>query len=316
MLVLGCQPSPTDLYDQGRVATEKGNFKQALHSFKEILKQPELSDKDRYKALFGESKVYKIQKKHDQRAQLLKKIIEDQSLKALSEGLKKDLADLYVMQADQAIGKSSSNEEVIALFRKAIALDPQSKARLKLARKLRDEGDVEFKEKRFDQALAFFTQAKELNVKDETFGKGLIQAMNQTKFADFLTGAEALFKVKRAKLEGEKKYDHQTKTLYLTVSTEIPGRVKRKNREELTQAGIKAIHPLAQQAVADLINELFQIKHSVQVDQRQLKEIEVSLAKRSKRVKMDKKRVWVTPISYRFAFPLTYAYKLAYRASR
>ena len=316
LFTFACQTNPTDLYNQGRVATEQGNFDQALKTFKQILSIPEVSDEDRYKALFGESEVYKIQKKHDQRAQLLQKIIEDQSLKTFSTALQKDLADLYVIQADQAIGKSSSNEEVIALFRKAIDLDPQSKARLKLARKLWDEGDVEFKEKRYDQALKFFAQAKELNVKDETFRKVLVQAVNQTKFAQFRTGAEGLFKVNRAKLEAEKKYDHQTKTLYLTVTTDVVGVVRRKNKEELTQAGIKAAKPLAQQAVAELINDLFQIKHPVQVDLRHLKEIETSFAKRSKRVKIGKKRVRVTPFTYRFAFPLSYAYKLAYRASR
>ena len=168
-LCLGCQPSPKDLYNQGRVATNEGDFNQALQSFKLILDAPQISDDYRYKALFGESEIYKIQKKYDKRARLLQRIIEDKTLNEFSGALKKDLADLYVLQAEQAIGKSSSNAAVIALFRQAIDLDSRSKARLKLARKLRDEGDVEFKNRERLSKLSFGGHKKISRIERKTY---------------------------------------------------------------------------------------------------------------------------------------------------
>ena len=129
-------------------------------------------------------------------------------------------------------------------------------------------------------------------------------------------GAQALFKTHKSRLESEKKYDHKTKTIYLTVKTQVEGRVSRRNRDQLVEAGIAAVQSLSKKAVADLVDEIFQIKHEVKVDGNQLKEIDKTLAKRSKRVKVNKSKVWKTDFSYRFAFPVDYAYKLAYQASR
>ena len=312
--MIGCSPSPDELYKQGREAAQNKEFDKALALYQQIKETASDDIQFQFKAQFGESEVYRAQGNLENQAKVLEALFADQSFEKERSSVSEKLAENYLIQADQQKNKDDDPEKVTKLLQQAIKVQPDSPANQELALHWQSLATRAFKTKQFDQALTLFTQAKSLNIKDESLKKKLAIGMNQVKLQKYILKAEKLFAIQRNSLEKSGSYDHKTKMFYVKVVTDVEGKVRKKTEADMTKAGTAQAIPLAQVAVGELIKKIFNTSKKVNVNSALLTSNGSAFARRAKRVKRGKKKVKVTEFTYNVSISLDQIYRLAYQA--
>ena len=142
-------------------------------------------------------------------------------------------------------------------------------------------------------------------------------AMNGVKFQQFrMQKAEKTFASKFKDLESKGVYNQKTKTFFMSVTVDIEGKVNRKNKEDMQKEGVKVATPAMQAEIIKWVKEIFGVHGKMTVNPAIFAVIDQSFARRAKRVKRNKKRVYLTAFTYKVSVGLEQVYRLAYQGSK
>ena len=200
------------------------------------------------------------------------------------------------------------------LYKEALKLNANSIARRYMIDYLIATADTALQDKQIEKALDNYQQAQTLNQSDETLAKRITSKITAARYSIFKLKAEQLFAAQVKDLMSDKVYDPQTKTFYHKLSTYVEGRVNRKNQEEQLKVAKEKAQAQSLLAVGKHVQSLFALTSSPQVNKAQITVTKGEFSKRSKRMRIDGKRIRVTPFEYHFTIPLEAVYQLAFEA--
>lgn len=309
-----CSPDPEELYNRGATFAQQKQFDQALKSFDELKEVAGDSSLYQYKSLYGRAEVLRLKEDLNAQADLLGVILDQQAYSDYHPLVKEKLEENLLAKAAKERLKPDPSGAV-SLYQKAIELNPKSEARTLMVSFLTAKADASLNDHKIDDAIKGYQEALELITSDETLTKQLTSKINIARFSQYKLKAQQLFAAQIKELTEQKIYDAQTKTFYFKLTVNVDGKVDRKNKDEQ----LKAAKDLASKASLSHVNErlkaLFELENMPQVDPAQITVTKSEFHRSAKRLKIDKKRVLVTPFDYHFTLPLEAAYELAFEAS-
>jgi len=317
-LTIGCSPSPEEQMQSARQASDEKRFDEAVKLFTQLAQDPNASAQIKYQAGFGTAEVYLAQGALEAQAKELESLINNPSMKDYRDPLSQKLETNYLQRAEVlGVGDSTQLE---ALYKKAIELNPRSEARKKLSEHYVARGVIELKEQRFDEAEDLFKSASALKSADQVLAKKVKQYISEARYKRYSKSAARLVEAKQEQLNQRGLYELSSQTFSLSVEVMVEGRPKRSEREAYQQRGLAQAEPAMSAAIAALIKEVFAAPAEGPTHPELIKSSawtvgEVSLSKRSKRIKRDGKRLYVTPLSYSAKISLEQVLRLAFEAS-
>ena len=316
VLMSACSPSADELYENARLAAQNKNFAQAIELYRQVKTAAQDQVEFIYKSQYGESEVYRVQQKLTKQKSLLEGMIANESFAQYKALIAEKLEENYLAQASQA-NIAESPTKATEFLEKAIKLNPKSKANRELLDLLYTQGDIEYQKKNLEQALDFFKRAQALRVDDENMQKKIENSINKAKFQQYrIQRAEKIFATQFKSLESKGIYDAKNKNLLMSVVVEVDGKVNRKNKEDMQKEGVKLATPVMQKEIVKWVKNIFAVKGSMTVNPALFAVIDQSFAKRAKRVRREKKRVYVTDFNYKVSIGLEQVYRLAYQGSQ
>jgi hypothetical protein len=311
-----CESSSESLYEQARAAAEQGQFNESLKLFEQLGAREGATIEQRYQATFGRSEVELARGDLKAQAGHLEALYQDSSMSAYRDVVAIKLEESYLKRAEKL---GLGDAQLVVLLTKAIKLNPKSPARRLLTEHYMAQGIEALKAKRFDDAEDKLKSAQELKSADEPLNKKIAELLKETRLTRYMSVARRLIEAKQDELSKAGRYDLVTQRFPLTVEVEVEGKVSAKNREELSEVAL----PIAEQAmsakIASLIKELLAAPSEGELSPDKVASTswdagERALAKRSKRVKRDKKRVYMTSFSYQASVSLEALLRLAFTA--
>jgi len=317
-LSLGCSESPQELYSNARQATEAKRFDEAIKLYSEMTKDPQATVEVQYQSRFGTSEVYLAQGALDAQAKVLEELVNNPAMKDYLDTLVIKLEENYLHRAE-VLGLGDSTQ-LTALLQKAIKLNPNSSARRLLAEHYVARGVIELKEGRYDEAQGLFSKAKELKSSDVVLNKKIEQYGVEARFKRYRKNAARLVDAKQEELARRGLYNLTSQTFTLTVEVMVDGRAPSKNREAYMKGANELASTAMSAQIATLIKDVFAAPaegptHPELITQESWTLGDTSLAKRAKRIRRDKKRVYVTPFTYQAKLSLDQMLRLAFEAS-
>lgn len=316
-LTLACTPSPQDLYEQARQASEEKRFDEAIKLYTEMAQDPQATAEILYQARFGTSEVYLAQGALEAQAKALEDLIEMPAMTKYLDTLRIKLEENYLHRAE-VLGVGDS-KQLTDLLQKALKLNPKSVARRHLAEHFVARGVIELKESRYIEAEGMFSQAQALKSIDEVLNKKINQYLTESKFKHYSKNAARLVEAKQEDLARRGIYELTTQTFTLRVEVMAEGKAPSKDQEAYLQAAVVLATPVMSAKIADLIKEIFDAPsegstHPELITSESWTLASTSLAKRAKRIKRDKKQVYVTPFNYEVKLSLDQLLRLAHEA--
>ena len=314
-LLSACSPSPEDLYQEGsRRLTQQRDYQGALRIFQQLNAEA-TEDIYKYRALYGQSQVH--QRIGDLKAQsdLLNQILQNMKFSVYHEVVKEDLEENLLMRAKTEKSKQDPRQ-ALTFYKRALELNAKSEARALLTEYLRAAGDEAMSERRLDEALNYYKEVRSLNISNETLLKSLDPKVEQILLAQYRLRVEKNFVKRLTDLTRTKIYDPKTKTFYFKVESYAIGRVNRKNQAEQEKVAKSAAAQLALQETARRVKMWFDLQREPQVNEALISFTKGEFARRTQRIKIDKRSTRVTPFSYYFTLPLGTVYQLAFQVAK
>ena len=195
-----CSPSSEALYEQARKAAEAKNFDEALTLFEQMKREEGATLEQRYQAGFGSAEVHLARGDIKAQAAALEALLQDKSMAPYRDTLVIKLEDSYLKRAEEL---GLGDPQLIPLLRKAIELNPQSKARQLLTERYMARGLEELKAERFDEAEQHFISAQELKSADEPLNKKIAELLKETRLTRYMSVARRLIEAKQDELTRE-----------------------------------------------------------------------------------------------------------------
>ena len=313
--LLACSPNHQEIYDKGALLASQKNFEAALQSYKQLNEAAGESLLYQYKALFGEAEVYRLKGDLDAQHTTLKKILNNTNFSEHHVLVKEKLEENLLSKAQKERLKPDPST-AMPLYQEALKLNPNSSARRHMIDYLIAQADSALQDKQIETALENYKQAQDLNQSDETLAKRIEAKVKAANYSIFKLKAEQLFAAQVKDLTNDKVYDPQTKTFYYKLTTFVEGKVTRKNQEEQLKLAKEKAQAQSVIDVGTQIQGLFALTATPQVNQAQLTVTKGEFSKRTKRMKLNGKRVRVTPFDYHFTMPLEAVYELAFEVEQ
>ena len=313
--LLACSTNHEEIYNQGAILAQQKKFEAALQSYTELKEAAGESLLYQYKALFGEAEVYRLKGDLEAQYTTLKKILKNDDFSEHHLLVREKLEENLLSKAQKERLKPDPSTAV-PLYKEALKLNANSIARRYMIDYLIAQADTALQDKQIEKALESYKQAKALNQSDETLAKRIHAKVTAAKYSIFKLKAEQLFAAQMKDLMSEKVYDPQTKTFYHKLSTYVEGRVNRKNQEEQLKLAKQKAQAQSVVAVGKHVQSLFALTSSPQVNKAQITVTKGEFSKRSKRMRVNGKRIRVTPFDYHFTIPLEAVYQLAFEVTQ
>jgi hypothetical protein len=310
-----CSPSSEALYEQARKAAEAKNFDEALTLFEQMKREEGATLEQRYQAGFGSAEVHLARGDIKAQAAALEALLQDKSMAPYRDTLVIKLEDSYLKRAEEL---GLGDPQLIPLLRKAIELNPQSKARQLLTERYMARGLEELKAEHFDEAEQHLISAQELKSADTPLNAKVAQHLREARLKRYMKRAQKIIDAQQDELAQRVGYNRSEQRFSLSVEVQIEGRVSRRNAEELTTKATPLAEAAMSARVAQLLKELLNEPNEGEPNASLIQSTSwttgaITLAKRSKRVKRDKKRVWLTSMSYEASLSLEEFLRLAFR---
>ena len=314
LLSSACSPSTEDLYQQGSRLAIKKDYQGALIAFKQ-LGEDATQDIDKYRSLYGQSQVHQRAGDLMTQSELLNQILQNANFSTYHEVVKEDLEENLLTRAKAERSKQDPRQ-ALTFYKHALQLNPKSEARALLTEYLRAAGDEAMSERRLDEALKLYQEVKELNASNEVLIKSIEPKIEQILLAQYRLKVEKNFVKRLTELTRTQLYDPKTKTFYFKVESYAIGRVNRKNQAEQEKSAKNAAQVLALKETSRRVKEWFNLNRGPKVNEALISFIEGKFARRTQRIKIDKRSTRVTPFSYHFSLPLGSVYQLAFQVAK
>ena len=313
LTIVACE-SPDQVQERARSAAQQGNLDEARTLYEKL---KYFSNEDpiwAYKSQFGLSEVAAKEGKVEDQAQILQTLLDNAEYQANHPVVREILEDNLLNRAEKK--RAGNEEEALELYQAALKVNPESVASKQLGQMYLDRAKEAMSVQDFKSADQAYVLAEALNIKDEKLLNQVKSGRADLEYKSFLTTASQLFNVTRSELEKEGIYSHETKTFFFKLTVDVEGRVNKKNRDQLTKKGKALAEEEAGKKVAEILKRIFNVTQAAPFDPKKSSVSKSELARKSKRVKKGRKRVYVTKYTYQFSLPTALVYELAYRSER
>lgn len=310
-LMFGCSVDPETIYDEGSKLAQSGDYQAALERFKH-LGSLEVADEHKYRSLYGQSQVFQRLGDLEKQSAILDEILKDSRFSRYHQVVHEDLEENLLSRAK--IEKSKPDpRDALAMYRRALELNPKSEARAHLTEFLRAQGDEAVTDRRLDEALKTYQEVRALNATDELMTSALNRKIEQVKLIQYRFKVAPTFTPKLMELTRSKLYDPKTKTFYFKVESYAVGRVTRKNQAEQEQLARAAAELLALHEVSQRVQAWFSLPKAPQVNEALISFTKGEFERRTKRIKLEGRSTRVTPFYYYFSLSIDAVYQLAFQ---
>ena len=310
-----CSTDPEELYNKGATLAQQKRFDEAIRAFDALKESAGDSPLYQYRSLYGRAEVLRLKDDLNAQADLLNVILDQKAFSEHHQLIQEKLEENLLAKAAKERLKPDPSGS-LPLYQKAIELNPKSEARSLMIAFLTARADTELNDHQIDAAINTYQKALGLISSDETLTKQLTAKVNIARFSQYKLKAQQLFAAQARDLTQQKVYDSQTKTFYYKLTVNVEGRVNRKNNDEQLKTAKKLALASSQKHINEHLKEMFKLENSPSVDPAQITVTKSEFQRRTKRVKVGKKRVRVTPFDYHFTLPLEAAYELAFESSK